>query len=412
MSFRIEDSSNYFLDDTLVPNLFIAEYMPDTPGEFVKVYLYSYMCVQQGKALTNEIVAEKLSLDREVVFSAWQYFEDRKMIKKHHAAPQDGYHFDVEFMDIKSRLFGGAAAADSSSESASDLKKTSLGNEELQKMWAEIAEITGDVTLSGGDIKKIGALIAEDGATPEVIICAYKYARDRKKSMKTAAVSKRIASWTEKGLKTAADVSAFLAETDVRYSAYREIMKALGLGYSSLADAEKKEFDKWFDEYGYSLSEILEICAKAAGKNNKFNYVRGIIRKEVALAGKDGLKGPSAMADRDEHYRKLREKTEAEAAARTREVYAAIPELSKIEDEIGDQNFERIKILTSNLTDKEAATASIEKAVAKLEARKEALLKDGGFALDYMEHRPNCEHCGDTGILDDGTACSCYIGEK
>jgi DnaD/phage-associated family protein len=381
VSFKIEDSANYFLDDTLVPNLFIAEYMPDAPGDFVKIYLYAYMCVQQSKALTNELIADKLDVKADIIFSAWQYFEDRRMIKKHHLEPRDGRHFDVEFMDIKSRLFSRTAADISSSGEASPHSRH-LENEAIKNMWAKISEITGEVALSGNDMKKITELLTEDAATPEVIIAAYEYARDGKKSMRVTTLAKRIVAWTEKGLKTKDDVSAFLAETDARYAAYREIMKALGLGYSSLADAEKREFNKWFDEYGYSLEDILARCDKAAGKNNKYPYVRGIIEKEVkqGIKGKDS--GVSAMAARQEHYQKLREKTEQEATARTEEVYAALPEVKKLDDEISYKNFERVKLVTSNIADKEAAVASIDKALTTLLAKKTKLLTGAGFTQD------------------------------
>ena len=106
MAYYIEKTRNTNLEDTAIPNLFITDYMPDVPdGDFVKVYVYAYMCCRQGIALTHTELAEKLGLEVPVVHAAWRYFSDRRIVKIWQTVPSDETHFDVEFVDVKGMLY-------------------------------------------------------------------------------------------------------------------------------------------------------------------------------------------------------------------------------------------------------------------------------------------------------------------
>ena len=106
MAYYIERTRNTNLEDTAIPNLFITDFMPDVPdGDFVKVYIYAYMCCRQGIALTHAELADRLGLDVQKVIEAWRYFADRRIIKFGKAGTSDEKHFDVEFVDVKGMLY-------------------------------------------------------------------------------------------------------------------------------------------------------------------------------------------------------------------------------------------------------------------------------------------------------------------
>ena len=54
-----------------------------------------------------------------------------------------------------------------------------------------------------------------------------------------------------------------------------------------------------------------------------------------------------------------------------------------------------------------SATA-LEKEREELSGKKQQLLAQFGYPADYLEMRFDCEKCRDTGLLDDGTRCSCF----
>ena len=43
MNFYRQKISDFFLRDTDIENIFINEYLPAAPGDYVKVFIYGYM---------------------------------------------------------------------------------------------------------------------------------------------------------------------------------------------------------------------------------------------------------------------------------------------------------------------------------------------------------------------------------
>jgi hypothetical protein len=59
LNFTKAKTENYYLHDTPVANIFIAEFMPDALGDYVKVYLYALMQMEAGGYLSNEQIDRK-----------------------------------------------------------------------------------------------------------------------------------------------------------------------------------------------------------------------------------------------------------------------------------------------------------------------------------------------------------------
>ena len=47
--FRKEPKTTVYLYDTPIENIFLAEYMPEIPGDYLKVYLYAQMLAAGGE---------------------------------------------------------------------------------------------------------------------------------------------------------------------------------------------------------------------------------------------------------------------------------------------------------------------------------------------------------------------------
>ena len=61
---------------TAVSNLFMLEYMPSAPGDYVKVYLYALLLCRCPELCSGvDAMAEALNLDAETVLSAFSYWE-------------------------------------------------------------------------------------------------------------------------------------------------------------------------------------------------------------------------------------------------------------------------------------------------------------------------------------------------
>ena len=408
MSYSIEQSRNINLEDTEIPNLFIGEFMPDAEGDFVKVYIYAYMCCKQNIQMTHVDVADKLCISLEKVVAAWKYFESRRIVRLIKMDDTSEINFDVEFVDIKGMLYTKDKAPSSRAASKAAEK---FDNAKIKTMFSNIATICEAPTFDGDDVQKVYKWISQHNATPEIIEAAYQHARDTKGNTNTDYVAKIVKTWASKELKTKNDVDEYLAETDSRYQIYKELMAALGIRYQSITEAEKKIFNTWLDEYGYTPSQLLEMAEKTAGvTGNRLSYMGGIIRNDRAKKGEpvssDSAKG-RGLAGRKEKYKKIREENEATAEAHRKEVYGAAPAIKALDDEISYLNMELMKVLTSKSQNKKATVEGINKKVKARFSEREKLMDKAGFPKGYTEVKYNCDKCKDTGILENGASCDC-----
>jgi hypothetical protein len=408
MNFSIESHTNYYLDDTQVPNVFIAEYMPGAPGDYVKVYLYAYMRAARRDILSHETIARALGVSVEDVLAAWTYYEKRGLIRKHFSDPSDELHYDVVFTDIKGLVVAGAGKADSDR----DKLRATLEDSEVRKMFGDIERLTGTL-FPNADVPRVKALL-DDGAAPGLIVFAYKFCRERKKNTRTAYVAEVARRWLDAGVRTPEDAESYLIDTDARMDAYRRIMKALGLQFAAITNAEKSVFDGWLGDMGFTLDEILAAADKAAGKRNKYDYVKKILESDYEAMMSGGLKslpggsGKSSTSGRGAYYEETRAKAEAEADAHRREVYGRLSEVERIDRDIARLNRDSVSAIMSRTDSGRKESDRISAEIERKLAKKTEIMNSAGYPPDYMDIHYRCAKCRDTGVLDDGGACDCF----
>jgi DNA replication protein DnaD len=422
MNYTIEKHSNYYLDDTQVPNVFISEYMPGAPGDYVKVYLYAYMRAARRDVTSNETIARELGIGVEDVLAAWTYFEKRGLVRKRIEDPSDTLHYDVEFTDIKglvagvSKAGGGTLASEGSGENL----RSALGDEEVRDMFRDIERLTGG-PLAGADISRAGALL-DEGATPGLVTFAYRYCAEMRKNTRTPYVAGVVRRWMEAGVRTAEDAEAHVSLADARMDVYKQIMKAIGLQFASITDAERRVFDGWLDGMGFTVDEILAAAEKAAGKRNKYDYVKKILESDYEAMTSGGMNsvpggsapgaGRGAASARNLYYSEARAKAEDEAETHRREVYGRLPEVERLDKEIARLNRESVSAIMSRT---DGGRRESERIAAEIERKldeKADIMGRAGYPKDYMEVHYRCAKCRDTGTLDDGGACDCFTAGR
>ncbi|MDR3242438.1 MAG: DnaD domain protein, partial [Clostridiales Family XIII bacterium] len=324
MNFKKERNRNYYLKDTHVENVFINEYMPPAPGDYVKVYLFALMYADLDLIMTNEDVARHLNMAVEDVLKAWTYWESMGVVKKYYADPNDKLHYEVAFQDMKSAIYGknsrkGAAAK---KDDKAGLLKNMLTDEELRALYGETEHIVAR-PLSGGELQEILGWMTEYGATAEVILFAWRCAVKKGKQDSVKYVGSMVKDWSARGFRTASAVTAHLEDTDNRFYLYRRVLKALGMTRNA-TEEEKRIMDNWSDAMKLSLETILEACKKTSGISNpNINYVNSVLKawsdgdknQRRASSSSDDGKGWQ-IADVFRYYEKIRAKNEREANER------------------------------------------------------------------------------------------------
>lgn len=440
MNFKRRKLKNGYLGDTQVENIFLAEYMPDAEGLFVKVYLLALMYAGE-EGISNRDIAAHLNVNEEEVLRAWSYWESCGIIKKKYNRVDDKLDYAVEFLNLKEQIFGlkgvsesftaaggqsegtvygGSSAAANGSNSSEISAGTdfsiSMNDTVLKDTFSEIEEITKR-TLEGREAENVVFWICSEGLTPEYVTYVYRYCVDRCGKDSFNYVSKVLDEWQRKGIKTCAQAEQFLDETDIRRSKYRRVMQALGFNRNA-TEKEKSLMDSWFDEMGFEIDRVLDACARTSGISNpNMNYINKILvnwynesrgiggKASGGSTGHASKTGSSIAAEMKKLYAQLNEKNERELRERKAQVYKEVPRIKEIEDLLQKNNY---SLTRAALRGDKAEKKKLEEEHENLVEEKLYTLTENDFSPDYLEMHYSCSKCKDSGILDSGERCSCY----
>ena len=77
----IDKGKDIFLHRTKIENLFISEYLPDAPGDYVKVFLFGLMHAQYDLKADRSELSKRLGLSEDEIAEAWIYWESRGLVR-------------------------------------------------------------------------------------------------------------------------------------------------------------------------------------------------------------------------------------------------------------------------------------------------------------------------------------------
>jgi len=411
MAFIKRQIKEFYLSNTNVENIFIHEYMASAPGDYVKVYLLSLMYSDLGKDLDNGDIAKHLAMDEEDVLKAWTYWEGLGTVKKKYLDPNDKFHYDIEFLNLKELLYGSKSKrnkADASSE------QHPLSNQELKAMYRSIERIIGRL-LGGKEPTEILSWITDYKASPEVILFAYSYCAKTRKKDNHKYVGAVVKEWMEKQLNEVSAIDTYLQEIDRRHFLYKRVLKSLGFTRNA-TEEEKRLMDTWFDEMEFPIEKALEACNKTSGiPNPNINYVNRILRnwyegKDAATSsgGKTDSKKALSIATVQRYYDMIRKQAETAADERKKQIYQRLPEIKEIDDTLRSCGMEISRLMISTNPDKKQKIDQFKNKVSQLSEQKNKLLCSNGFEPDYMETKYRCRICKDSGTNDEGDRCKCF----
>ena len=405
MKFGRNFSDSWCFQDTAVENLFISEYMCDAPGEYVKVYLLAQMYASLGMEASEDIFASQLKTTRLKVAEAFDDWEQQGLLSQ----TRDG---GVQLQSLRAQFCHGAGCGKPEAAQPKPVQQTlerfKISDEQLSALFTAIEGILGR-PLGGSELPAINALIEEDGATPEMIIYAYNYCVGTLGKEKASYVGAVVRNWVELGLFTDEKIDAYIKNCDARHAMIRRIFKELGINRNP-SKPEEEIIDRWLDEDGFSMDEILAACKKTtAARSPSIKYLDGIL-KNMHEAGKAGRKPladdhPVTVAIVQKYYDHIREENKKKAAARREEVYAKVPGIKALDDEIREAMVGMIKSTSQSRSEDAAQYRNIRSKKAEERAR---LMERAGFSADYTEDKYLCERCKDTGLTEEGVRCSCY----
>lgn len=446
------ERKDIFLYKTRVENLFINEFLPDAPGDCVKVFLFGLMYAQYDQQIDSRTMALTLGITEKDVKNAWKYWEAKGLVTL--TTDSAGEIEEIEFIRQIDLFYGktiddtypvaaqnaGAEPAAESEESSADSGEAlqseeesaaaiieRLINKQLRDMFRKYEMQTGR-TLSTHEAGKLTDCIRIYNIEPDVLDFAIDYCVGIDKTS-IDYICKVALRWTEEGARDVGTVKQMLDKRSKRNDAYRKVFAELG--FSRLPNpADREIMDRWFDEMGCTIKDVLEACRAAGGMrephlryvnkvlenkilekggiNTRHEYARRTAESQPQVQTQPPAAEESARVSRKvlrDYYDFIRNEGENSYKTRLAEITDRIPEMRNIFAE--EVQLNSIMITMKPGPDAREKRQRLRDKRIGLEERKKALLTENGYPDDYLERKYRCNTCRDTGYTDEGRVCTC-----
>ncbi len=283
----IKGKTSIDIEDTPVENIFLDAFMPSAHGDYVKVYLlgYKYACSSDpSPSFSNKNIARTLDIPASDVLKAWDYWENKKIIKKHFLG-NDDTEFSVEFLSLKQLYIDNyrstandAPQGRSGSYTPLDLTQA-MRDIRIRDMFNEIQQIMCR-PLNPNESLQCLEWLYDFKMAPEIIEEAFRYSVEKRGVKNIRYISTVISNWYDNNINTMPRLQEHLEATDSKYSRYSRVMKAMGRTKNP-TKIEKEFMDKWFDVYNMPIDVILKACDTAIIQvaNPSLTYIDSIISR-------------------------------------------------------------------------------------------------------------------------------------
>ena len=427
-----------FLHRTKVENLFISEYLPDAPGDYVKVFLFGLMYAQYEITPNRSELAKLLNLSVDEIEEAWIYWESRGLVRVLHEKDSNDEEVNhIVFLSKIEELYGkmSEAPAPAVAEPAEaelplyvsiddmdydEVINSKLIDRRLRELYEKYQVTTGR-TVSRQEVSKIEDAVKVYGIEPEIFDFAIDYCADLEK-YSIDYIFKVALRWTEEGCRTVEEAKQLLDKHSRRNDCYRQVFRALGFNRLP-APIDREIMDRWFDGLNCSLAEVLDACSAAAGiREPNLKYVNKVIENRRLEKGgvntrlqKDSSQNSSEKSAEEgspvsrkvlaDYYEFIRNEDEKEREARVVEVLRKVPEMRAVFEAESSVNSKMLSLRPGS--DNLDARQRLRAERIAIEENRKQLLAENGFPSDYLTRKYRCSICKDTGYTDEGMVCSC-----
>ena len=280
----LQIQNNNSNDFTLVSNRFLDIYMPETNGEFVKIYLYLLRSsVGQVSPPSLTSIADTLNCTEKDIERALKYWCKKGVLnlafdaKKHIT---EIIFFDLN-IDNSSTL--SVSPTDITTKDTAPTKKSYLSAARIKELKKNediiqllfIAEQYLGKTLSPTEVARFLYFYEDLHFSPDLIEYLIEYCVS-KGSKSIRYIEKVALAWHESDITT---VAAAKADSNTYNKNYFSILKALGISNRNPVDSETAMMNRWLNEFGFTLDIILEACNRTISTTGKasFPYTDGIL---------------------------------------------------------------------------------------------------------------------------------------
>lgn len=262
-----ESYKSILYSDTLIPDIFITEYMPMMNAESLKVYVYCVFLSKYGKNATVDEFAKSLGMNVDKIKESISNLENLGVL----TWKLDG----IVLHDLKEKEIKKMYRLKTTS-SPEEAVKNFDRNKKRNEIIYTINNAFFQGVMSPSWYTDIDAWFDRYKFDEDVMLALFQYCFDQKGLVK-AYIEKVAENWKSRNIRNSFDLDNYSIEQKKFKDVRGAIIKKLKLG-RNLTEYEDAYVEKWVMDYKYTL-EIIEFALKktTAKSNPNFNYINSII---------------------------------------------------------------------------------------------------------------------------------------
>ncbi len=257
-----QNDSPMLFSNTELPDIFFTEYLSQTKGDYIKVYLYIIFLSKYGKDVKITDLSKKLELDFKVIQDAIKYWEDLGVLTKKNTGYIINNLQEIELHKLyKPKV---ALSAEAQKQTAQNQRRAqaieNINNEFFQGI------------MSPSWYSDIELWFKKYNFDEEVMIALFRYCFNRS-ALHRNYIQAVADAWFNNNIQNFNDLDNYYAKQENLNILYKSISKKLGFN-RQLTQYEQAYVQKWSIEYGFPI-EIIEIALKKTTSkvNPNFDYL-------------------------------------------------------------------------------------------------------------------------------------------
>lgn len=257
-----QNDSPMLFSNTELPDIFFTEYLSQSKGDYIKVYLYIIFLSKYGKDVKINDLSKKLELDFKVIQDAIKYWEDLGVITKKNTGYIINNLQEIELHKLyKPKV---ALSAEAQKQTAQNQRRAqaieNINNEFFQGI------------MSPSWYSDIELWFKKYNFDEEVMIALFRYCFNRS-ALHRNYIQTVADAWHSNKIQNFNDLDNYYAKQEKLNILYKSITKKLGYN-RQLTQYEQAYVQKWSIDYGFSF-DIIEIALKKTTSkvNPNFDYL-------------------------------------------------------------------------------------------------------------------------------------------
>ncbi len=261
-----QKEKSLLFSETVIPDIFFAEHLPEIPGDYLKIYLHLIFLAKYSKDVKVNDLSKKLSLPLKTITDGFKFLEENQFVLK----MTNGYQIvDLQELTLNQLYKPNLTPSKDSIEQTAKNKARAKVIDHINNMYFQ--GVMGPSWYNDIDLwfKKYNF---DDQVMIALFDYCYKRSALHKNYVQTVAEA-----WGSNKIQTWNDLDLYDQKQERLNVLKRTIAKKLGK-HNGLTQYEEAYIENWVLDFGYDM-DIIEIALKRTTfkQNPTFEYINRVI---------------------------------------------------------------------------------------------------------------------------------------